>query len=153
MELLALQWAKPRVTENDLKELGRQIAKVVGAGERGDRRRFLELDYAFHRQCWALSGNTYLAETLDRLMAPLFIFVVLASGAPLAGSMGREHYDSLTRCRIRKNPNLLPWSASGSPVLPHAGRLLSANRTIQPNSLADLYFNLYRPRVRETRRG
>src|SRR6202789_2514006 len=93
LELLALQWAKPRVTENDLKELSRQIAKVVEAGERADRRQFLELDYAFHRQCWALSGNPYLAETLDRLMAPLFIFVVLASGAPLTGSMGREHYE------------------------------------------------------------
>src|SRR5882757_10521237 len=93
LELLAYQWAKPRVTENDLKDLSRQIARVVDAGERGDRRQFLELDYAFHRQCWALSGNPYLAETLDRLMAPLFIFVVLASGAPLTGSMGREHYE------------------------------------------------------------
>src|SRR6202167_2541631 len=44
LELLALQWAKPRVTETDLKELSRQIAKVVEAGEQGDRRRFLELD-------------------------------------------------------------------------------------------------------------
>jgi DNA-binding GntR family transcriptional regulator len=93
LELLALQWARTRVTENDLKELSRQIAKVVEAGERGDRRQFLELDYAFHKRCWALSGNAYLAETLDRLMAPLFAFVVLASGAPLTGSMGREHYE------------------------------------------------------------
>src|SRR5580704_12088404 len=93
LELVALQWARTRVTENDLKELSRQIAKVVEAGERGDRRQFLELDYAFHKRCWALSGNAYLAETLDRLMAPLFAFVVLASGAPLTGSMGREHYE------------------------------------------------------------
>src|SRR6202167_1750246 len=93
LELLALQWAKLRVTDSDLKELSRQIAKVVEAGEQGDRRRFLELDYAFHRQCWALSGNAYLAETLERLMAPLFTFVVLASGAPLTASMGREHYE------------------------------------------------------------
>ena len=56
LEVLALQWARPRVTENDLKEFSRQIAKVVEAGERGDRRQFLELDYAFHKQCWALSG-------------------------------------------------------------------------------------------------
>ena len=26
-------------------------------------------------------------------MAPLFTFVVLASGAPLTGSMGKEHYE------------------------------------------------------------
>jgi DNA-binding GntR family transcriptional regulator len=104
LELLALQWAKPRVTENDLKELSRQIAKVVEAGEQGDRRRFLELDYAFHRQCWALSGNAYLAETLDRLMAPLFIFVVLASGAPLTASMGREHYELVNALQNTEEP-------------------------------------------------
>jgi DNA-binding GntR family transcriptional regulator len=104
LELLALQWAKPRVTENDLRELSRQIAKVVDAGERGDRRQFLELDYAFHRQCWALSGNAYLAETLDRLMAPLFTFVVLASGAALTGSMGREHYELVNALQNTDEP-------------------------------------------------
>jgi DNA-binding GntR family transcriptional regulator len=104
LELLALQWAKPRVTENDLKELSRQIAKVVEAGERGDRRQFLELDYAFHRKCWALSGNAYLAETLERLMAPLFTFVVLASGAPLTASMGREHYELVHALQNTEEP-------------------------------------------------
>jgi DNA-binding transcriptional regulator YhcF (GntR family) len=38
LELLALQWAKPRVTDSDLRELSRQITKIVEAGERGDRR-------------------------------------------------------------------------------------------------------------------
>jgi DNA-binding GntR family transcriptional regulator len=104
LELLALQWAKPRVNENDLKELSRQIARVVEAGENGDRRQFLELDYAFHKKCWALSGNTYLAETLDRLMAPLFTFVVLASGAPLTGSMGREHYELVNALQNTEEP-------------------------------------------------
>jgi DNA-binding GntR family transcriptional regulator len=104
LELLALQWAKPRVTEEDLKDLSRQIARVVEAGEAGDRRQFLELDYAFHKKCWALSGNTYLAETLDRLMAPLFTFVVLASGAALTGSMGREHYELVTALQNTDEP-------------------------------------------------
>jgi DNA-binding GntR family transcriptional regulator len=104
LELLALQWARTRVTEGDLRELGRQIAKVVDAGERGDRREFLELDFAFHRQCWALSGNTYLAETLERLMAPLFTFVVLASGAPLTASMGKEHYELINALQNTEEP-------------------------------------------------
>src|ERR1700754_2647059 len=104
LELLALQWAKPRVTDNDLKDLSRQIARVVEAGESGDRRQFLELDYAFHKKCWALSGNVYLAETLDRLMAPLFTFVVLASGAPLTGSMGREHYELVNALQNTQEP-------------------------------------------------
>src|SRR5580698_4919363 len=104
LELLALQWAKHRVTESDLKDLSRQIARVVEAGEAGDRRQFLELDYAFHKKCWALSGNAYLAETLDRLMAPLFTFVVLASGAPLTGSMGREHYELVDALQHTNEP-------------------------------------------------
>jgi DNA-binding GntR family transcriptional regulator len=104
LELLALQWAKPRVTESDLRELSRQITKVVDAGERGDRRQFLEFDYAFHRQCWALSGNTFLTETLERLMAPLFTFVVLASGAPLTASMAREHYELVHALQNTEEP-------------------------------------------------
>jgi DNA-binding GntR family transcriptional regulator len=104
LELLALQWARPRVTQSDLRELSRQIGKVVEAGERGDRREFLELDYAFHRRCWALSGNAYLSETLERLMAPLFTFVVLASGAPLTASMGREHYELVNALQNTAEP-------------------------------------------------
>src|SRR5271166_6632237 len=45
LEALALQWARPRVTETDLKELNRLVDLVVEAGEREDRREFLERDY------------------------------------------------------------------------------------------------------------
>jgi len=31
-------------------------------------------------------------ETLERLMAPLFAFAVLASGRPMTAAMAREHY-------------------------------------------------------------
>ncbi len=92
LELLALQWARSRVTKAEVGELRAMVDLAVQAGEAGNRKEFLERDYAFHKRCWALSGNTYLAETLDRLMAPLFIFVVLDSGAPLTGSMAAEHY-------------------------------------------------------------
>ncbi|MFP5250599.1 MAG: GntR family transcriptional regulator [Acidobacteriota bacterium] len=93
LELLALRWARKRVTKADLQDLRRQVAEVVQAGERGNRREFLERDYAFHRRCWSLCGNSYLVDTLERLMAPLFAFVVLASGLPLTADMGREHYE------------------------------------------------------------
>jgi DNA-binding GntR family transcriptional regulator len=104
LELLALQWARTRVTESDLRELGRQVAKVIEAGERGNRREFLELDYAFHRQCWELSGNPYLAQTLDRLMAPHFTVVVPTSGARLTASMGREHYELVNALQNLQEP-------------------------------------------------
>ena len=104
LEVLALQWARPRVTSTDLEILRKLVAEVVEAGESGDRREFLERDYAFHRHCWSLAGNVFLAETLDRLMAPLFAFVVMASGAPLTASMGREHYDLIEALKNLDEP-------------------------------------------------
>ena len=108
MELLALQWARLRVTEEELADLRHLVDVTVEAGERGDRREFLERDYVFHRRCWELSGNSYLKEVLDRLMAPLFAFVVLASGAPLTGSMAREHYALIDALRDLKEPEFTP---------------------------------------------
>ncbi|GEM_PF-2633121 len=104
LEHLALQWARARATAADMDELERLVDSLVEAGECGDRREFLARDYAFHRRCWALSGNKYLADTLERLMAPLFVFVVLASGAPLTASMAREHYDLVNALRNLKEP-------------------------------------------------
>lgn len=92
LETLALEWARPRVSADDLAALKGLVDKLVEAGQAGARREFLERDIAFHRQCWKLSGNVYLAETLERLMAPLFAFVVLASGVPMTAAMAREHY-------------------------------------------------------------
>jgi DNA-binding GntR family transcriptional regulator len=104
LEVLALQWARPRVTEEDLEELKALVDLTVEAGDRGHRREFLERDYHFHRRCWQLSDNVYLAETLDRLMAPLFAFVVVASGAPLTGAMAREHYPLVDALRTLEEP-------------------------------------------------
>jgi DNA-binding GntR family transcriptional regulator len=104
LETLALQWARPRVTEADLADLKTRVDRLVEAGQRGDRRDFLERDFDFHRSCWKLSGNTFLADTLERLMAPLFAFVVLASGKPLTASMGREHYTLIESLRSIEEP-------------------------------------------------
>jgi DNA-binding GntR family transcriptional regulator len=92
LEVLVLEWARPRVTADDLAGLKALVDDLVEAGETGARREFLERDFTFHKRCWELSGNAYLMETLERLMAPLFAFVVLASDVPLTASMAREHY-------------------------------------------------------------
>ena len=104
LEALALQWAKPRVTEADLNGLTQLVDQVVEAGQRGNKKEFLERDYEFHRRCWKLSGNPFLAETLERLMAPLFSFVVVASGAPLTAAMGQEHYELIEALRSLEEP-------------------------------------------------
>jgi DNA-binding GntR family transcriptional regulator len=105
LETLALQWARPLVTKADLDELKRLVDRLVDAGERNNRREFLERDFDFHRFCWKLSGNSFLAETLERLMAPLFAFVVLASGKPLTAAMGREHYTLIEALRSIEEPD------------------------------------------------
>lgn len=104
LETLALQWARPRVTKADLDRLQRLVDSLVEAGERNDRREFLERDFEFHRYCWKLSGNAFLAETLERLMAPLFAFVVLASGKPMTAAMGREHFAIVEALRSIEEP-------------------------------------------------
>jgi DNA-binding GntR family transcriptional regulator len=104
LETLAFQWARNRVTETDLQQLKACVDDLVAAGQRGDRREFLERDFEFHRQCWKLSGNVFLGDTLERLMAPLFAFVVLASGSPLTASMGREHYTLIEALRSVQEP-------------------------------------------------
>jgi DNA-binding GntR family transcriptional regulator len=104
LETLALQWARPRVTKSDLDQLQSMVDRLVEAGQRENRREFLERDVEFHRFCWKLSGNPFLAETLERLMAPLFAFVVLASGHPMTAAMGREHYALVEALRSMEEP-------------------------------------------------
>jgi DNA-binding GntR family transcriptional regulator len=125
LETLSLQWARSRVTGAELDQLRKLADNLVEAGERGSRREFLECDFAFHRFCWRLSANSFLAETLERLMAPLFAFVVLASGVPLTASMGREHYTIVEALRSVPEPEFsalvrktitgfaLRWTSSG----------------------------------------
>lgn len=105
LEVLALQWAKPRVQPSDIDHLEKLVGKLVKAGERGNRRDFLERDLEFHGACWDLSGNKFLSETLRRLMTPLAVFVVLASGVNLDAAMARRHYDIVYALRDLEEPD------------------------------------------------
>jgi DNA-binding GntR family transcriptional regulator len=104
LEALALEWARSRVTAADVATLRGLVDQLVEAGEAGARREFLDRDFAFHKQCWRLSGNTYLAEILERLMAPLFAFAVLATDAPLTAAMLREHYTLVSALEKPESP-------------------------------------------------
>jgi len=104
LETLALQWARTQVTPADLADLTRMVDRLVEAGNQGDRAEFLRRDFEFHRHYWKLSGNPFLADLLERLMAPLFAFVVLASDMPMTASMGREHYALVDALRGMHEP-------------------------------------------------
>ena len=104
LETLALQWARTRVTPADLDDLTRLVDLLVEAGNQNNRAEFLRRDLEFHRHYWELSGNAFLADLLERLMAPLFAFVVLASDMPMTASMAREHYVLVDALRSMREP-------------------------------------------------
>lgn len=76
-ESLALEWAKENVGPGDLAGLQKLIKEMRQCAKEMDLTRFYEHDLAFHRKLWELSGNKYLAEALERVVAPLFAFFLV----------------------------------------------------------------------------
>lgn len=104
LETIALQWAKQRVTPADTDELERLVDALVESGVERNPRKFLERDLEFHSRYWELSGNPFLADTLKRLMAPLFVFAFFGTRAQLTAPMAREHYDLVNALRHLPEP-------------------------------------------------
>jgi DNA-binding GntR family transcriptional regulator len=156
LETLALQWARPLVTPVELGKLRHLVDRLVEAGESGNRQRFLERDFEFHRHCWKLSRNSFLSETLERLMSPLFAFVVLASDLPLTASMAKEHYTLIEALESAPEPEFTSlvrktltgfafrWVSAASHLRTDArdekGPSLHGTRS-QPRTRRDLYGN------------
>src|SRR5215831_12532324 len=77
LESLAVEWAKKNVTPADIKQLRGFIEQMERAAVEVDLDRFYQNDLEWHRKLWALSGNAYLADVLERLIVPLFAFFVM----------------------------------------------------------------------------
>ena len=77
LETLAIEWAKESVRPEDIEYLRGITGMMKGAAQALDLDRFYENDLAFHRKLWEMSGNRYLAESLERIVVPLFAFFVM----------------------------------------------------------------------------
>ena len=77
LEALAVEWAKERVTPADIKDLEKLIRRMEQAAADLDLDQFYQVDLDFHRKLWSLSGNSYLADLLERMVVPLFAFFVM----------------------------------------------------------------------------
>lgn len=77
LEALAIEWAKQHATPAAIAELRRLAQEMRQSAEAVRLDRFYENDIAFHRKLWSLSGNLYLADTLERLAVPLFAFFLM----------------------------------------------------------------------------
>src|SRR3954471_1773534 len=77
LEVLAIEWAQEHISAEDVAQLRALIQKMERAAGELDMSGFYEHDLAFHRRLWALSGNTYLVDALERVVVPLFAFFVM----------------------------------------------------------------------------
>jgi DNA-binding GntR family transcriptional regulator len=77
LEPLAVAWAKENVTPNDIRELRVLLGRMERAAVDLNLDEFYQNDLEWHRKLWALSGNTYLEDVLERLVVPLFAFFVM----------------------------------------------------------------------------
>jgi DNA-binding GntR family transcriptional regulator len=77
LEPLAVEWAKQNITPGDVRELRVLIERMERAAADLDLDKFYQNDLEWHRKLWALSGNTYLEDVLERLVVPLFAFFVM----------------------------------------------------------------------------
>jgi DNA-binding GntR family transcriptional regulator len=77
LEALAVEWAHDNVTLADIKDLRTLIAKMTKSAKELDLDQFYESDLEFHRKLWNLAGNSYLTDTLERVVVPLFAFFVM----------------------------------------------------------------------------
>ena len=77
LEPLAVEWARKNVTPADVEELQGLIKGMERAAQKVDLALFYQNDLDWHRKLWALSGNAYLVDVLERLVVPLFAFFLM----------------------------------------------------------------------------
>lgn len=77
LEALAVEWARDRVTPVDIEDLRKLIHRMEQSAADLDLDQFYQVDLDFHRKLWTLSGNSYLADVLERMVVPLFAFFVM----------------------------------------------------------------------------
>jgi DNA-binding GntR family transcriptional regulator len=77
LEALAIEWAKENINPADIEHLRDITAKMKEGAQAHNLDQFYQNDLAFHRKLWEMSGNEYLVECLERIVAPLFAFFLM----------------------------------------------------------------------------
>lgn len=77
LETLSIDWARENLTPADTEELRGIVASMKDGAQAQDLDKFYRYDLAFHRKLWEISGNEYLVQCLERIVAPLFAFFVM----------------------------------------------------------------------------
>jgi DNA-binding GntR family transcriptional regulator len=80
LECLTVELLADRVAPASLAELQGCLDRMRSAAQTGAPAGFYQNDIAFHRTLWQLSGNRFLATTLETLVVPLFAFFIMRAG-------------------------------------------------------------------------
>lgn len=77
VEPLAFELAARKVTPEQIRELWDLVTSARQGAESGQLDEFFDNHLAYRRRVWDLSGNRFLKETLERLVAPLYALYLM----------------------------------------------------------------------------
>ena len=108
LEPLAFFLAGPQADAQHLSELKDLAEKTRIASKAGDLEGFFESHLGFRRKVWALSGNRYLQQILDRVVIPLYALYVIRQSYNLEGILQTtidctEHQDRILAAYEQKS--------------------------------------------------
>jgi DNA-binding GntR family transcriptional regulator len=118
LEALAIEWAKENATAKNLQELREVIERMKRAAADLDLERFYENDLRFHRKIWEMADNPYLADALERIVAPLFAFFAMKTSrqreSHLEIAIAHEKVvEALTRMSVEEMRAVMKESVAG----------------------------------------
>ena len=79
LEPLAIELAGKNATTEELDQLWKLTVQAKRDADSGDPDAFFEDLLECRRQIWRLSGNTYLEQTLERLVVPLYALYLIGA--------------------------------------------------------------------------
>jgi len=112
-----VEWARENVTPEDIEYLSGITVKMKTAAQTLDLDQFYQNDLAFHRKIWEMSGNEYLVECLERIVAPLFAFFLMKDHRPgesylVSAAQHEKIVEALPRLSVAKLRALMRNSVS-----------------------------------------
>jgi DNA-binding GntR family transcriptional regulator len=127
VEPLAFTLAAKKATPEHIAELRDLTAKARAGAASKELTVFFENHLAYRRRVWDLSGNRFLKETLERLVAPLYALYLMRSNFNREGMI-----QTVEDCLVHQDNTLRAFEA-GNPE--EAARIVRAFLQQMKNSL------------------
>jgi len=114
VEPLAFILAAKKASPGEVAELRDLTAKAREGAASQDLAVFFEKHLAYRRRVWDLSGNRFLKETLERLVAPLYALYLMRSNFNREGM-----FQTIEDCLVHQEDTLRAFEAGNSQEVAH----------------------------------